>query len=177
MGRSGRRRGRRRWGEGGGEEEREVVGRSGRRRSRRRWGHHFSPLPPFPHPSPHLLLPLLLLPTTSLSSSHFSPLPPSPPPSPHFLLPLLLLLLLFLIPLFSFSTFSGSSSSSLDPQVKCTQYWPNTGSQQYANITVTIMNTVNHADFVIRHFQIKSVSCLLQYLQPLIPTNHDISYG
>ena len=117
----------------------------------------FSPLPPCPPPtSPHYLPLLPLLPTSSYLSSSSSPLPNSP-------------LLL--------STFSVSSSSSLDPQVKCTQYWPNTGSQQYANITVTITNTVNHADFVIRHFQIKSVSCSLQYLQPLIPTNHDISYG
>ena len=43
-------------------------------------------------------------------------------------------------------------------KVKCSQYWPNTGSQQYANINVTLINTIQQADFTIRHFQIKSVS-------------------
>ena len=43
-------------------------------------------------------------------------------------------------------------------KVKCSQYWPNSGSQQYSNINVTMMKTVQQADFVIRHFQIKAVS-------------------
>ena len=43
-------------------------------------------------------------------------------------------------------------------KVKCNQYWPDDGSQQYAHINVTIINTVHQADFIIRHFQIKSVS-------------------
>ena len=45
-------------------------------------------------------------------------------------------------------------------KVKCSQYWPNTGSQQYANINVTLINTIQQADFTIRHFQIKLVSLL-----------------
>jgi protein tyrosine phosphatase len=43
-------------------------------------------------------------------------------------------------------------------KVKCSQYWPNSGSQQYAHINVTLINTIQQADFTIRHFQIKSVS-------------------
>ena len=43
-------------------------------------------------------------------------------------------------------------------KVKCNQYWPDDGSQQYAHINVTIINTVHQADFIIRHFQIKAVS-------------------
>ena len=47
-------------------------------------------------------------------------------------------------------------------KVKCSQYWPNTGSQQYANVNVTLINTIQQADFTIRHFQIKSVGGLFQ---------------
>ena len=43
-------------------------------------------------------------------------------------------------------------------KVKCNQYWPDDGSQQYAHINVTLINTVHQADFIIRHFQIKAVS-------------------
>ena len=43
-------------------------------------------------------------------------------------------------------------------KVKCSQYWPDTSSQQYAHVNVTLINTIQQADFVIRHFQIKSVS-------------------
>ena len=43
-------------------------------------------------------------------------------------------------------------------KVRCLQYWPNSDSQQYAYVNVTLINTIQQADFVIRHFQIKSVS-------------------
>ena len=43
-------------------------------------------------------------------------------------------------------------------KVKCSQYWPDSGSQQYANVNVTLINTIQQADFTIRHFQVKSVS-------------------
>lgn len=42
--------------------------------------------------------------------------------------------------------------------MKCTLYWPNADSQTYANITVTFKSAVTHADFVIRTFDVKSVS-------------------
>ena len=43
-------------------------------------------------------------------------------------------------------------------KVKCSQYWPDSGSQQYSYINVTLVDTITHSDFVIRHFRIKSVS-------------------
>lgn len=43
-------------------------------------------------------------------------------------------------------------------KVKCSQYWPNKGTIDYGNISVTLINTVTHADFVLRQFTIKNVS-------------------
>ena len=48
-------------------------------------------------------------------------------------------------------------------KVKCSQYWPDSGSQQYANVNVTLINTIQQADFTIRHFQAKSVSFSPKY--------------
>ena len=42
-------------------------------------------------------------------------------------------------------------------KIKCSQYWPEAGHQEYGNVDVTIVNTVNQADFVVRYFQIKHV--------------------
>jgi len=56
--------------------------------------------------------------------------------------------------------------------VKCTQYWPNEGSQRYANITVTLKNTINLADFSVRHFQIKSVSDLSGFIPKPLPSHY-----
>ena len=47
-------------------------------------------------------------------------------------------------------------------KVKCSQYWPDSGSQQYANVNVTLINTIQQADFTIRHFQVKLVSFFSQ---------------
>ncbi|KAL5487212.1 hypothetical protein EMCRGX_G019787 [Ephydatia muelleri] len=41
-------------------------------------------------------------------------------------------------------------------KVKCTQYWPSSGSQVYANITVTHVDTSTFADFELRHFNIQA---------------------
>ena len=48
-------------------------------------------------------------------------------------------------------------------KVKCSQYWPDSGSQQYANVNVTLINIIQQADFTIRHFQVKSVSFSPKY--------------
>ena len=48
-------------------------------------------------------------------------------------------------------------------KVKCSQYWPDSGSQQYANVNVTLINTIEQADFTIRNFQVKSVSFSTKY--------------
>jgi protein tyrosine phosphatase len=42
-------------------------------------------------------------------------------------------------------------------KVKCSQYWPNSGSTQYGNFNVTLVNTITHADFVTRQLHIKKV--------------------
>ena len=55
-------------------------------------------------------------------------------------------------------------------KVKCSQYWPDTGSQQYANVNVTLINTIHQADFTIRHFQIKSVSYLITHTLTVLHT-------
>ena len=46
-------------------------------------------------------------------------------------------------------------------KIKCSQYWPEDGHQEYANVDVTIVNTVTQADFVVRYFQIKHVSIIM----------------
>ena len=43
-------------------------------------------------------------------------------------------------------------------KIKCSQYWPESGSAQYLHFSVTLVNTVTHADFVLRHFHLKNVS-------------------
>ena len=48
-------------------------------------------------------------------------------------------------------------------KVKCSQYWPDSGSTQYNNIEVTLVNAVTHADYIIRQFHIKEVSTILSY--------------
>ena len=52
------------------------------------------------------------------------------------------------------------------PQVKCTQYWPSSGSQVYSNVTVTHVDTSNFADFDVRRFKIQSVNdmCLIYFI-------------
>ena len=45
-------------------------------------------------------------------------------------------------------------------KTKCSQYWPNASQQHYANIKVTLVNTITQADFVIRSFQIIKVKNL-----------------
>ena len=42
-------------------------------------------------------------------------------------------------------------------KVKCSQYWPTSGSSQYAHFSITLVNTITHADFLTRHFQITNV--------------------
>ncbi len=49
-------------------------------------------------------------------------------------------------------------------KIKCSQYWPNANHQQYANIDVTLVNTVTQSDFVIRHFHVKKVSSTVNIL-------------
>ena len=46
-------------------------------------------------------------------------------------------------------------------QVKCSQYWPSSGTQDYANITVTIVDTSNFADFDVRRLKIQSVNAVI----------------
>ena len=43
-------------------------------------------------------------------------------------------------------------------KTKCSQYWPEAGHQKYANLDVTLVNTITQADFVVRYFQINDVS-------------------
>lgn len=43
-------------------------------------------------------------------------------------------------------------------KVKCSLYWPPSGSTQYGNLSVTLVNTITHADFVTRQFHLKNVS-------------------
>ena len=53
-------------------------------------------------------------------------------------------------------------------RVKCSQYWPETGHQEFADIKVTLVNTVIQADFVVRYFQIEKVSLHMALInQPL----------
>ena len=42
-------------------------------------------------------------------------------------------------------------------KIKCSQYWPEAGHQEYGNVDVTIVNTINQTDFVVCYFQIKHV--------------------
>ena len=45
-------------------------------------------------------------------------------------------------------------------QVKCNQYWPNSDSQTYGDITVTFKSNITTADFVIRCFDVQRVRYL-----------------
>ena len=42
-------------------------------------------------------------------------------------------------------------------QVKCVQYWPNTGSQNYGEIAVSMEQEQVKADYVIRKFKVIKV--------------------
>ena len=45
-------------------------------------------------------------------------------------------------------------------QVKCVQYWPDTGSQNYGEITVSMEQEQVKADYVIRKFKVIKVRIL-----------------
>ena len=42
-------------------------------------------------------------------------------------------------------------------QVKCLQYWPDDGSQQYADIQVELVSVEEYTDFKIRKFKASQV--------------------
>ena len=44
-------------------------------------------------------------------------------------------------------------------QLKCHQYWPPSGSVVYGPLTVTLMDTMTLADFIVRTFEIVKVRC------------------
>ena len=50
-------------------------------------------------------------------------------------------------------------------QQKCRQYWPDSGSQLYGNVKVTVENTIQLANYCVRHFLIEHVSLILLLLQ------------
>ena len=52
-------------------------------------------------------------------------------------------------------------------KLKCSQYWPDSGTANYGNFEVTLVNETSQADFVIRDFKINYVSSLRSELKKI----------
>ena len=46
-------------------------------------------------------------------------------------------------------------------KIKCSQYWPDSGTATYGDYVVTLTNTITLSDFVIRYLCVENVSILL----------------
>ena len=49
-------------------------------------------------------------------------------------------------------------------KIKCSQYWPDSGTATYGDYVVTLTNTITLSDFVIRCLSVKNVSFLFKVI-------------